>query len=82
MASLYGGVIVLGWQILSYLGHGFWSPVSIITGLKSMELQWAIAPDSWFGLHNILRNIPLSLTLGGLGVLVLLGGLAFSLRNE
>ena len=60
---LIGGLGVLGWQAYEYLRFGIWMPVSIITALEWMEIQWAYFPTDWAGLHKLLKIIPLSAAL-------------------
>lgn len=57
---LFGGLGVLGWQVYEYLKVGVWVPISIITALEWMQVQWAFSPNDWVGLHNILKKLPLS----------------------
>ena len=60
---LFGGLGVLGWQVYEYLKLGVWTPISIITALEWMQVQWAYSPNDWVGLHNIFQKIPLSVVM-------------------
>jgi hypothetical protein len=60
---LLGGLGVLGWQVYEYLRLGVWTPISIITALEWMQVQWAYSPNDWVGLHNILEKMPLSMAM-------------------
>ena len=60
---LFGGIGVLGWQAYGYLRFGVWTPISIITVLEWMQIQWAYSPTDWVGLHNIFQSIPLSVAM-------------------
>lgn len=60
---LFGGLGVMGWQIYGYLKFGVWMPISIITALEWMQVQWAHSPNDWIGLHNIVQKIPLSVAM-------------------
>ena len=66
------GLGVLCLQVFGYLKTGDWKSVSTLS-VASPLFSWLQNPQSWFGLHDIVRNmlgiLPLSLAL------VLLGGL-------
>jgi hypothetical protein len=64
------GFLVLGWQVYEYLRYSFWMPISVITGLSWIKLEWALNPTDWIGVFNILSNIPLSLALVVVGFFV------------
>lgn len=70
-ALMLCGLCVLGWQIYDYLRFNFWTPISIITALEWMKVGWAMYPNDWVGLHNILLKTPLSITMGVLGFIVI-----------
>lgn len=66
------GVCVIGWQVYDYLRHDFWTPVSVITALMWMKVEWSLNPTDWLGLYKVLSIIPLSLTLFGTGLIVMM----------
>lgn len=72
LALIFGGVGVVGWQVYEYLRYNIWSSVSVITALQWMKIQWALNPTDWIGLYNILRMIPLSLTMIVIGWMVVM----------
>jgi hypothetical protein len=71
LALMFGSVCVLGWQVYEFLRFNFWTPVSVITALEWMKVGWAINPNDWIGLYNILIKTPLSLIMFVLGFFVL-----------
>ena len=68
-AGTLAAVGIVGWQIYSYLRLGAWQPLSIITALTWLNVDWARSPHDWVGVHKVLTGIPLSLA-------ALLGGMA------
>lgn len=72
LALIFGGVGVVGWQVYEYLRYNVWSPVSVVTALQWLKVQWALNPADWVGLYNILRMIPLSLTMIVMGWMVVM----------
>ena len=70
-SSLLGGLFIIGMQIFFYLKEGAWNSVSIIDGLVELNLKWAINPQDWLGLWNILDFLPLSVSLLVLGFIIL-----------
>jgi len=75
------GVLVL--QVYGYLETGTWRSISLLS-VASSYLPWLNNPQSWFGLHKIVRDaaglLPLSLVLVLLGVLIAGFGSAFRQR--
>ena len=59
----------LVYQIYTYLQTGTWIPISLITAFQWLGAEWAITPNSWHGLYEVLDFIPLSLTIFVLGVI-------------
>ena len=51
---------VLVYQIYWYLRIGEWEPLSVITGLRWMKVDWAFHPNEWIGLYKILNDMPLA----------------------
>jgi hypothetical protein len=64
-------VCLLGWQAYEYLRYNFWTPISVITVLEWMKVGWALNPTDWWGLYNLLKAIPLSLTFLVVGFFVM-----------
>ncbi|MCP4299456.1 MAG: hypothetical protein GY783_02620 [Gammaproteobacteria bacterium] len=77
------GLGVLGLQVFGYLKVGEWRPVSLL-GVASPYIPWLNNPQSWFGLHDIVRNalgiMPLSLALILVGWLI--AGFGAALRER
>lgn len=63
LSLLIGGLCVVGWQVYEYMRYNIWNPISVATALEWMNIKWALNPTDWVGLFNILKIIPLSLTL-------------------
>src|SRR3970040_483024 len=53
---------VIAFQLYAWLRTGAWEPISVVTLLAFVGLEWAISPNDWLGVHRILNFIPLSLT--------------------
>lgn len=77
------GLGVLGLQIYGYLKIGEWGSVSLLA-VASPYLPWLNNPQSWFGLHHIVRDVlgfmPLSLALILVGWLI--AGFGSALRER
>lgn len=58
-----GGIGVLVWQVLQFMKFGIWNPVSVISALELMKVQWAFEPNDWMGIHEIFKFMPLSLSM-------------------
>ena len=74
IAGLGGGFLVLVYQALGWFRTDVWTSVSVLTGLQWLQIRWALLPQVWHGLHNVLSNIPLVIALplvGLLGVIAL-----------
>jgi len=72
-------VIALGilvWQAYTYLRFGHWLPLSIVTALQWIDIEWAASPSDWIGFHKFLDATPLSLAIFLTG-LVVSRGIAF-----
>lgn len=76
LASYIGGLIILlcgllllGYQVVVYLQGGEWIPYALFDLfsyiISEQSSNWLNKPDSWFGLHKIIKNtlnfIPASL---------------------
>lgn len=47
---------VLAWQCFLYLRDGVWIPFGLLSMLGELfQWSWAIWPDKWFGLHQIME---------------------------
>jgi hypothetical protein len=54
---------VLGLQGLYYLKEGGLLALSLVDGLKILNVAWADDPTILLGLHQVLKNVPLSVVL-------------------
>ncbi len=71
---LGSGIIFFLFQVFCWLLYGNWISGSIIALLSLTNgpiANWAMYPDSWYGLHKILEvvSLPLVLIISGLGIL-------------
>lgn len=49
-------VLLLGWQLFTYLKDGIWIPSGTMSSLGDLlSWRWAKYPESWFGLHEVLE---------------------------
>jgi len=67
--DLIAALGVIGWQALRWLQTGEWQSLTLLTGLTSCGVQWASHPDSWIGIHNLLKHVPLSAAVFWAGML-------------
>jgi hypothetical protein len=72
IAGLGGGFLVLVHQALAWFKGSIWPSVSVVTGLQWVGVRWATGPQEWRGLHEVLGNMPLAVTLPVIGVLAAL----------
>jgi hypothetical protein len=72
IAGLGGGFLVLVHQALACFKGSIWPSVSVVTGLQWLGVRWATGPQEWRGLHEVLGNMPLAVTLPVIGVLAAL----------
>jgi hypothetical protein len=72
IAGLGGGFLVLVHQALAWFKGSMWPSVSVMTGLQWLGVRWATGPQEWRGLHEVLGNVPLAITLPMIGVLAAL----------
>lgn len=83
LLTTLAGVGVLALQIYGYFKTGVWQSVSLLS-VAVGYFPWLSSPQSWFGLHVIVRRaaglLPLSLTLVLLGLLVARSGSALRQR--
>lgn len=59
IAGVVGGLIVLGWQIYTWLYSGIWiSPSAYVVLVEIFgppsSFDWLATPESWLGLHRLL----------------------------
>ena len=77
------GFAVLCLQVFAYLKTGDWKSISTLSVVAPL-FSWLQTPQSWFGLHNIVRKmlaiLPLSLALVLIGWLV--AGFGSALRQR
>ena len=57
------GIGILGWQLYFYLRFNNWMSISLITALQWLNNSWAYNPNDWTGIHTILKQLPLSLSM-------------------
>jgi hypothetical protein len=72
IAGAGGGFLVLVHQALVWFKGSLWPSVSVVTGLQWLGVRWATGPQEWRGLHEVLGNLPLAITLPVIGVLAAL----------
>lgn len=72
IAGLGSGFLVLVHQAFAWFNGSIWPSVSVVTGLQWLGVRWAIRPQEWRGLHEVLGNVPLALALPVIGVLAAL----------
>jgi hypothetical protein len=60
-------VWTLGGEIISWLRAGTWESPSIIAFLAKHDVQWAVAPEHWIGVHRLLGGCPLWMGLAVVG---------------
>jgi|SRR5436190_21352507 len=75
------GILLLGWQLLTWLQTGKWPSLTFrqfVSGILSQEgsfLQWLSEPHSWYGLHKMTTKLfELPLTVWLLVIAPLIGG--------
>jgi hypothetical protein len=78
IAGLGGGFLVLVHQALGWFRTDVWTSVSVLTGLQWLQIRWALLPQDWHDLHNLLGNLSLVIVLPVLG---LLGAIALRSRG-
>ena len=70
--SLGAGLLVLGWQGLTWITTSTWKPVTVLQALDWLHVRWAVSPGSFAELHQLLAHTPLALALMGVAGLCLL----------
>jgi hypothetical protein len=78
---LLSGLILFTFESLNYLNYGKWRWVSLLDATGVLGSDWAFTkePKTWIGLHKILDEIPLNVTLVLTGLFCFTG--ARSLRR-
>ncbi|NIO40931.1 MAG: hypothetical protein GTO41_12575 [Burkholderiales bacterium] len=61
--AILASIGILGWQGLEWLKTGQWRTLTLITTLASSGVEWASSPHSWIGIHNLLREVPLTVAV-------------------
>ena len=63
------GLCILCWQGYSWLKEGTWTAFSILDLLLFAGFQpdWAVAPNSWYGLWSLFNWLPGSVALIAVG---------------
>jgi hypothetical protein len=58
--SILGGLCILGYQVMFWLRHGTWEPITILATLHEFEflsdtlLLWIARPTDWVGLSEVV----------------------------
>lgn len=79
-AGILCGLAVFAYQAYWWLRMSYWFSISIITGLRWLDVSWARAPWDWLGLHALLDFIPLSLALPIVGLVA--AGMIMQMAKE
>lgn len=68
------GLIIFAWQIGTYLKHGVWHELSMISLLSEDTANLIQNPTDWIGLANLLnlflRGVPMSFITIAVGILI------------
>lgn len=64
------GIILI--QIYDFLRTGSWESFTVIHFLTDLGSEWAIEPNNWYGLWNILSYIPMSIATLIIGLVVVI----------
>ena len=72
VAGAGGGFLVFVHQALGWFKSSIWTSVSVVTGLQWLGVRWAIGPQEWRGVHEVLGNVPLAIALPVIGVVAAL----------
>jgi hypothetical protein len=67
--GLLGALSIWFYQIFTFLRSGDWAPISVVTALGWLKIEWALFPTQWLGAHKILDFLPLSLFSLGFAVI-------------
>ena len=69
----FGGILVLGLQILNYLKTGEWFEADLILLAGALQLHklipWLDNPTSWYGLHDIVIGLLEAVPLAAFGII-------------
>lgn len=55
--AILGPILTICYQMLEYLKKGFWGSLSLIDVMRYFKIKWALMPQDWFGLWNLLNFI-------------------------
>lgn len=61
--GLFAAVGVLGWQAVGWLKTGDWQTLTLLSVLASGGVGWASSPNTWIGIHNLLKHVPLTIAV-------------------
>ena len=67
--GVFAALGVLGWQALAWMMTGEWPTLTLMTGLASFGVEWASYPNSWIGIHNLLKQVPLTVAVFWTGMI-------------
>ena len=45
---LGAGLLVFGWQALTWLTKSTWKPVTVLDALNWLHIRWAVSPGNWW----------------------------------
>jgi len=71
------GLAIIIFQAGHYFNSNHWQPISVISLLIYVNVEWAQAPKSFLFVHQILDVIPLSLCFFALAITQYLSGFIF-----
>jgi hypothetical protein len=60
VGGFVGAIAVLFFQVFVFLQYGHWLPISVVTGLRWLGVEWASNPTTWLGVHKVFDFLPLS----------------------
>jgi hypothetical protein len=69
--GLISPAFILAYQLYSYTNTGIWLSLSIIEVMVTWGNYWAISPHTWFGFHETLNYINISVPIALLAFLLL-----------
>lgn len=66
--GMLAGLLLGGWQALTWLQLGWWPDLSVLHGLQWLGMHWASSPTGWSDLYTMLDSIPLAVALPVIGI--------------
>ena len=66
--SFISGLSIFGYQVYYYLKNGTWFSISLIDSFAYIGSDWALQPNNWYGIWNLLNKIPLSMMLAFIAI--------------